>query len=93
MASLLPSAGPREARGMKILRGILVALVVIGVPSSFILLTSRSNPNIVRFLPEDWQSFIVQHDWIGFLVFGIEIVALLGSLALGALIKRREHAA
>lgn len=78
---------------MKILRGILIALVVVGVPSSFLLLTSRSNPNIIRFLPEDWQSFIVQHDWIGFLVFGIELAALLGSLGLGALIKRRERAA
>ncbi|SDL34398.1 hypothetical protein [Microbacterium azadirachtae] len=78
---------------MKVLRGILIAIVVVGVPSSFLLLTSRNNPNVIRFLPEDWQTFIVQHDWIGFLVFGIEVAALLGSLALGALIKKRENAA
>ena len=78
---------------MKILRGILTVVVVIGVPSSFILLTSRNNPNILGFLPEDWQAFILQHDWIGFLVFGIELLALLGVLGLGALIKKRENAA
>jgi hypothetical protein len=78
---------------MKVLRGILIAIVAVGVPSSFLLLTSRNNPNVLRFLPEDWQSWVAQHDWIGFLVFGIEAAALLGSLALGTLIKKRENAA
>ncbi|MFJ4166870.1 hypothetical protein ACIPY5_15065 [Microbacterium sp. NPDC089698] len=78
---------------MKILRGILIAVAVVGVPSAFILLLSRSNPNIIGFLPDGWQEFIIQHDWIGFLVLGIEVVATLAATGLGSAIKKRENAA
>lgn len=77
---------------MKILNAILVTIVLIGVPSSFLLLTGRSNPDVLGFLPPDWQSFLAQNDWIGFAVFGVEIVALIGTLMLSAVIKRRERA-
>lgn len=78
---------------MKILRGILIAIVVVGVPSAFVLLLSRSNPDIIGFLPDHWETFIIQNDWIGFLVLGIEVVAALGATGLGSLIKKRENAA
>ncbi len=78
---------------MKLLRGILIAIVVVGIPSAFILLLSRNNPDIIGFLPDDWESFIIQNDWIGFLVLGIEVLAALGATGLGSLIKKRENAA
>ncbi|MDR6867398.1 hypothetical protein J2Y69_002001 [Microbacterium resistens] len=78
---------------MKLLRGILIAIVVVGVPSAFVLLLSRSNPDIIGFLPDDWEVFIIENDWIGFLVLGIEVAAALGATGLGSLIKKRENAA
>lgn len=75
---------------MKALRAILIAIVVVGIPSAFVLLLSRSNPNIIAFLPDDWQTFIIDHDWIGFVVLGIELVAALAATRVGAIIKKRE---
>ncbi|MFC7619299.1 hypothetical protein [Microlunatus sp. GCM10028923] len=78
---------------MKLLRGILTVIVVVGIPSAFILLLSRSNPDVIAFLPDDWESFIIQNNWIGFLVLGIEVVATLAVSGLGSLSKKRENAA
>lgn len=77
---------------MKILRGILIAIVVVGVPSAFVLLLSRSNPDIIGFLPDNLESFVIQNDWIGFLVLGIELVAALAVSGLSSVIKKRENA-
>jgi hypothetical protein len=75
---------------MRSLNTVLIVIAVICIPGAFLLILARNNPGMLDPLPDWAADFFRQHDWIGFVVCGVGVVASLGRQAVSSALKRQN---